>query len=382
MAKRDYYEVLGLSRTASEDEIKRAYKKLAMKHHPDRNPDDASAEEKFKEVKEAYEILSDAQKRAAYDQFGHAGVEPSMGGGGRGGQGFGGFGDAFSDMFADIFGGGRGFGGGPRPGDDLEYRLTLTLEQAVNGTKMDIQIPRREVCDTCHGSGAAKGHEPETCSTCGGHGKVRMQQGFFMVERTCPSCHGRGKVIKKPCPSCHGEGFVKKSRTLTVSIPAGVDDGDRIRLSGQGEAGDPGAPPGDLYVRIQIQPHAIFKRQGDTLYCEMPLSFTTATLGGEIEVPTLGGSVKLKIPAGTQTGRKFKISGKGVKSVRSGRQGDLICQVVLETPVNLTSEQQELLRQFEASLHGKSATHSPKAHGWLDSVKSFINDTFGEGKKP
>lgn len=376
MAKRDYYEVLGLSKTASEDEIKRAYKKLAMKHHPDRNPGDASAEEKFKEVKEAYEVLSDAQKRSAYDQFGHAGVDPSMGGGGFGGGGFGGGGfGAFSDMFADIFGGGGRSGfGGPRPGDDLEYRLNLTLEQAVNGAKIDIQIPRKEVCDSCHGTGAAAGSEPETCSTCGGHGKVRMQQGLFVFERTCHVCHGKGKIIKKPCSKCHGEGFVQVKKTLTVSIPAGVDDGDRIRLSGQGEVGDPGAPHGDLYVRIALQPHPIFKRQGDDLYCEMPLSFTTATLGGEIEVPTLDGQVKLKIPAGTQTGRKFKIAGKGVKSVRSGRQGDLICQVTLETPVNLTADQQELLRRFEASLSGKGATHNPKSHSWLDSVKSFIND--------
>jgi molecular chaperone DnaJ len=372
MAKKDYYEVLGLSRTASEDEIKRAYKKLAMKHHPDRNPGDATAEDKFKELKEAYEILSDAQKRTAYDQFGHAGVDQSAGGGfGGGGAGFGGF----SDMFADIFGGGgRGGFNGPRAGDDLEYRLNLTLEQAVNGAKIDIQIPRKETCDSCRGTGAAAGYEPETCPTCGGHGKIRVQQGFFVVERTCHSCHGKGKIIKKPCSVCHGEGFVQRKKTLTVSIPAGVDEGDRIRLSGQGEAGDIGAPPGDLYVRIALQAHSIFKRQGDTLFCEVPLSLTTATLGGEIEVPTLDGRVNLKIPAGTQTGRKFKIGGKGVKSVRSGRQGDLICQVTLETPVNLTAEQQELLRNFEASLSGKGATHSPKAHGWFDSVKSFFND--------
>lgn len=376
MAKKDYYEVLGLSRTASEDEIKRAYKKLAMKHHPDRNPGDVSAEEKFKEVKEAYEILSDAQKRSAYDQFGHAGVDASMGGGGfGGGQGFGGGFGGFGDIFSDIFGGGgRGGFSGPRAGDDLEYRLTLTLEQAVAGAKIDIQVPRREVCDTCHGSGAEEGSSAETCTTCGGHGKVRVQQGFFVVERTCHVCHGKGKIIKKPCKTCHGEGFVTRNKTLTVSIPAGVDEGDRIRLSGQGEAGDVGAPPGDLYVRISLQPHAIFKRQGDTLFCEMPLSFTTAALGGEIEVPTLGGRVNLKIPAGTQTGRKFKIAGKGVKSVRSGRQGDLICQVHLETPVNLTTEQQALLRKFEASVSDKGATHNPKSHSWLDSVKSFIND--------
>lgn len=375
MAKKDFYEVLGLSRTASDDEIKRAYKKLAMKYHPDRNQGDASAEERFKEIKEAYEILSDAQKRAAYDQFGHAGVDASIGGaGGFGaGQGFGGFG-GFGDIFSDIFGGGgRGFSG-PRPGDDLEYRLSLTLEQAVAGAKVDIQVPRRELCDLCHGSGAAPGSEPETCSTCGGTGKIRAQQGFFVVERTCHTCHGKGKVIKKPCSKCHGEGFVQTKKTLTVTIPAGVDDGDRIRLSGQGEAGDPGAPPGDLYVRVSLQPHPIFKRQGDTLYCEMPLSFTTAALGGEIEVPTLGGRVNLKIPAGTQTGRKFKIAGKGVKSVRSGRQGDLICQVHLETPVNLTSEQQDLLRRLEASMSGKAATHSPKSQTWFDSVKSFFND--------
>ena len=378
MAKKDFYEVLGLSRTASEDEIKRAYKKLAMKHHPDRNPGDDSAEDKFKEVKEAYEVLSDAQKRTAYDQFGHAGVDQSAGGGFGGGGfggGAGGFG-GFSDMFADIFGGGGGRGGfnGPRAGGDLEYRLNLTLEQAVNGAKIDIQIPRKEVCDSCHGSGAAAGSTAETCPTCGGHGKIRVQQGFFVVERACHTCNGKGKIIKKPCAKCHGEGFVQIKKTLTVSIPAGVDEGDRIRLSGQGEAGDVGAPSGDLYVRVALQAHPIFKRQGDTLFCEMPLSFTTAALGGEIEVPTLDGRVNLKIPAGTQTGRKFKIAGKGVKSVRSGRQGDLICQVTLETPVNLTSEQQALLRQFETSLSGKGATHNPKAHSWIDSVKSFFND--------
>lgn len=375
MSKRDYYEVLGLSRTASDDEIKRAYKKLAMKYHPDRNPDDASAEDKFKEVKEAYEILSDAQKRSAYDQFGHAGVDSSMGGGGFGGGfGGGGFGGGFGDIFSDIFGGGRGGYAGPQPGDDLEYRLSLTLEQAVAGTKVDIKVPRRELCDSCHGSGAEAGSSVETCPTCGGHGKVRAQQGFFVVERPCHTCHGKGKIIKKPCKKCHGDGFVQTQKTLTVTIPAGVDDGDRIRLSGQGEAGDPGAPNGDLYVRISLQPHPIFQRQGDMLYCEMPLSFTTAALGGEIEVPTLDGRVNLKIPAGTQTGRKFKITGKGVKSVRSGRQGDLICQVHLETPVNLTSEQQELLRQFETSMSGKAATHSPKSQTWFDSVKSFFND--------
>lgn len=373
MSKRDYYEVLGLSKTASDEDIKRAYKKLAMKHHPDRNPDDSSAEEKFKEVKEAYEILSDAQKRSAYDQFGHAGVDSSMGGGA---QGFGGFG-GFNDIFENIFGGGgRGGYSGPRAGDDLEYRLNLTLEQAVHGAKVDIQIPRRETCDTCHGTGAAEGTSPETCTTCGGHGKVRQQQGFFVVERACHVCHGRGKIIKKPCPTCRGEGTVQRKKTLSVTIPAGVDDGDRIRLNGQGESGEPGAPAGDLYVRIQVQPHQIFKRNGDMLFCEMPLSFTTAALGGEIEVPTLDGKVKLKIPAGTQTGRKFKIAGKGVKSVRSGRQGDLVCQVTLETPVNLTADQETLLREFEASLYGKGATHNPKSHSWLDSVKSFFNDTF------
>lgn len=374
MSKRDYYEVLGLSKTASDEDIKRAYKKLAMKYHPDRNPDDSSAEEKFKEVKEAYEMLSDAQKRSAYDQFGHAGVDPSMGGGGfGGGQGFGGFG-GFNDIFENIFGGGgaRGYSG-PRAGDDLEYRLNLTLEQAVNGAKVDIQIPRKETCDTCHGSGAAEGSTAETCTTCGGHGKVRQQQGFFVVERTCHVCHGKGKIIKKPCPTCRGEGTVQRKKTLSVTIPAGVDDGDRIRLNGQGEAGEVGAPAGDLYVRIQVREHPIFKRNGDTLFCEMPLSFTTATLGGQIEVPTLDGKVSLKIPAGTQTGRKFKVAGKGVKSVRSGRQGDLICQVVLETPVNLTAEQEGLLRQFEESLSGKSATHNPKSQSWLDSVKSFFD---------
>jgi len=370
MTKRDYYEILEVSKTASEGEIKKAYRKLAMRYHPDRNPDNKEAEEKFKEASEAYEILSDSQKRQAYDQFGHAGVDGS---GGHGGFGGGGFAD-FSDIFGDIFGG--GFGGGrrgPQPGNDMQYEPDISLEDAVAGTRVDIRIPTKEVCEHCDGHGAEPGTDVHTCPTCQGSGQVRVQQGFFAVARTCPNCHGTGKVIKTPCKICRGEGYQHSHKTLTVKIPAGVDTGDRIRLQGEGEAGEPGAPHGDLYVRIRVKEHAIFKRDGNTLFCEMPLSFATATLGGTIDVPTLNGRANLKIPAGTQSGQRFKLSGKGVKSVRSSQVGDMIVQVHLETPVKLNPEQKELLKAFDESLQGKHhKQHSPKTHSFFDSVKAFF----------
>jgi molecular chaperone DnaJ len=369
MSKRDYYEILSVAKTASEAEIKKSYRKLAMKFHPDRNPDDPDADHKFKEATQAYEVLSDAKKRAAYDQFGHAGVEGSQGGGFGGGAGFG---DAFGDIFGDIFGGGFGRRG-PQPGDDMQYDLEISLEDAVNGTEVDIRIPRQEDCDACHGSGAEPGTSAQTCPTCGGEGQVRIQQGFFSVARTCPTCHGRGKIIKSPCKKCNGRGTVTKHKTLSVKIPPGVDTGDRIRLQGEGGMGETGAPRGNLYVRIRVKSHAIFERDGDTLYCEFPVSFVSATLGGDIEVPTLNGKARLKIPAGTQSGQRFKLSGKGVKSVRSSRVGDLICQVNIETPVNLTHEQKELLKAFDESLQGKQAHHhSPKSHSFFDTVKAFF----------
>ncbi|MBO1924148.1 molecular chaperone DnaJ [Thiomicrorhabdus sp. 6S3-12] len=371
MSKRDYYEVLGVSKSASEGEIKKAYRKLAMKYHPDRNPDDKEAEDKFKEASEAYEVLSDAQKRATYDQFGHAGLDGQGGGhGGFGGGGFGGFGDIFEDLFGGGFGGGHR---GPRPGADMQYELDITLEQAVSGTKIDIKIPTKDVCDVCDGTGAESSSDVEVCSTCGGAGQVRMQQGFFAVNTTCPTCHGTGKIIKKACKKCHGEGYVHDTKTLSVSIPAGVDTGDRIRLQGEGEAGEQGAPKGDLYVRIHVKKHSVFERDGNNLFCQIPLSFATAALGGSLDVPTLGGKANLKIPAGTQSGQRFKLSGKGVKSVRSSLVGDLIVQVHIETPVKLTARQKELLEEFDASLKGKHhKQHSPKEHGWLDSVKNFF----------
>ncbi|ABV88396.1 MULTISPECIES: molecular chaperone DnaJ [Shewanella] len=373
MSKRDYYEVLGVGRDTSEREIKKAYKRLAMKFHPDRNPGDKEAEANFKEVKEAYEILTDSDKKAAYDQFGHAGVDPNRGGGGYGGSAD--FGDVFGDVFGDIFGGGRR--GGQRQaarGSDLRYNLELSLEEAVRGLTKELRIPTLAACDSCDGSGAKKGSSPTTCGTCHGQGQVQMRQGFFAVQQACPTCHGRGKIIKDPCNKCHGEGRVEKSKTLSVKIPAGVDTGDRIRLSGEGEAGEYGAPPGDLYVQVSVREHAIFQRDGNNLYCEVPISFSKAALGGEIEVPTLDGKVNLKIPAETQTGRMFRMRGKGVKSVRSHAVGDLLCKVVMETPVNLNERQKELLREFEDTLTGQSKKHSPKAEGFFDGVKKFFQD--------
>lgn len=376
MAKRDFYEVLGLSKNADEKEIKRAYKRLAMKYHPDRNQGDKESEIKFKEIKEAYEILSDAQKRAAYDQYGHAAFEQG-GFGGQGGGGFGGgadFGDIFGDVFGDIFGGGRRQQRAAR-GSDLQYNMDLTLEEAVRGVTKEIRIPTLETCDKCHGSGAKEGTSAETCSTCHGAGQVHLRQGFFTVQQTCPTCHGRGKVIKEPCSKCHGDGRVERSKTLSVKIPAGVDTGDRIRISGEGEAGENGAPAGDLYVQVHVRQHHIFERDGNNLYCEVPINFAIAALGGEIEVPTLDGRVKLKIPAETQTGKMFRMKGKGVKSVRSSSIGDLMCRVVVETPVKLNEKQKELIQQLGESFGGKSGEkNTPRSKTFLDGVKKFFDD--------
>jgi len=367
MSKRDYYETLGVNRDASEDDIKKSYRKLAMKHHPDRNPDSKEAEDKFKEAKEAYEVLSDSNKRAQYDQFGHAGMEGSAGGG----QGFGNFADAFSDIFGDIFGGG---GGGRRSnvyrGADLRYNLEISLEEAARGTETKIRIPTMEECDTCHGSGAKPGTEASTCGMCGGHGQVRMQQGFFSIQQTCPTCHGSGKTITNPCTACHGAGRVKQHKTLSVKIPAGVDEGDRIRLAAEGEHGINGGPAGDLYVMIHLKQHAVFKRDNDDLHCEMPVSFTTAALGGDIDIPTLDGHAKIKVDAETQNGKVFRLRGKGIKGVRSQQHGDLYCHVVVETPVNLNARQKELLRELEAISQGQD--NNPRAKGWMDRVKDFF----------
>ncbi len=372
MSKRDYYEILGLSKNASEAEIKKAFKRLAMKLHPDRNPDDKDSEEKFKEAKEAYEILADPQKRTAYDQFGHAGVEGGFGGPGAA-AGNGSFSDIFGDVFGDIFGGGGGRGG-PRRGADLRYNLELNLEEAVKGTTVKIRIPTSVVCKTCSGSGAKKGTSKVTCSTCNGVGQVRMQQGFFSLQQTCPKCRGEGQIIKDPCQSCQGSGRVQEQKTLSVKVPAGVDNGDRIRLSGEGEAGDANAPAGDLYVQISVKEHPIFSRDESDLFCEVPISFVTATLGGELEVPTLSGRVKLKIPSETQSGKLFRLRSQGVKSVRGGPTGDLLCRVVVETPVNLNSKQKEMLREFDSTMTNSSVKHSPKESSWLNGVKSFFED--------
>ena len=361
MDKRDYYEVLGVERGADTAEIKKAYRRIAMKNHPDRNPGDDEAEKRFKEANEAYEVLSDQEKRSAYDQFGHAGVG-GMGGGGRAGaQGFG-----------DIFGGSRGRSHVQR-GSDLSYTLSLPLEDAVRGTEVKIRIPTTRVCDTCDGSGAKKGTTPENCATCGGMGHVRMRQGPFSVQQTCPRCQGAGKTIKDPCHVCHGRGNVEETKTLAVKVPAGVDDGDRIRLTGEGEAGIHGGPPGDLYVQIAVKQHPIFVRDGSNLHCEIPISFVDAALGGELEVPTLEGRVKLKIPTETQTGKLFRLRNKGVTPVRGGAPGDLLCRVVVETPVNLTKRQKELLAEFQEIQESQGNKQSPKKTSFFDGVKKFVD---------
>ena len=369
MAKRDYYEVLGVNRDADENAIKKAYRRLAMKYHPDRNAGDVKSEEMFKEAKEAYEILTDASKRAAYDQFGHAGVNANAAGGG-GAQGFS---DAFSDIFGDIFGTRSGRSHMHR-GSDLRYNLEISLEQAAHGTETKIRIPTMEKCETCHGDGAKPGTSPKTCSTCNGHGQVRMQQGFFSIQQTCPKCQGSGKIITDPCPTCHGVGRVKQQKTLTVKIPVGVDDGDRIRISGEGEAGLNGGPPGDLYVVVHLAAHPVFRREGDHLHCEIPISFTVAALGGEIEVPTLEGHAKIKVPAETQTGKIFRLRGKGIKGVRSHDKGDLLCHVVVETPVKLTARQKELLDELEAISLKDGSRHSPRAKSWMDKAREFFSE--------
>lgn len=376
MEKRDFYVILGVSKNCSDAELKKAYRRLAMKHHPDRNLDNAEAEELFKEAKEAYEILKDSQKRAAYDQFGHAGVDGQGAGGFGGGAGGAGFGDIFGDVFGDIFGGGRSGGGrsGAYRGSDLQYNLEMTLEEAVFGIKKELNIPRMDSCDTCHGSGAKEGSEPSTCHTCQGVGQVRMQQGFFSVQQACPTCKGTGKVISNPCGSCDGEGRVEKNKKISVKIPAGVDTGDRVRLSGEGEAGVGGGPAGDLFVQVHVKKHKLFERDGDDLFCTVPISFISATLGGELQAPTLDGQVKLKIPSETQTGKKFRLRSKGVNPVRGGPQGDLICEVVVETPVKLNKEQKSLLKAFNKSLEKSGKKHSPQLHSWTDSAKGFFDD--------
>ncbi len=377
MSKRDYYEVLGVERGASDQEIKKAYRRLAMKYHPDRNPDDAEAKGKFQEASEAYEVLSDSDKREAYDRFGHQGVD-GMGGAGAGAGGFGGgsFSDIFGDVFGDIFGGGGGGRGrgGPARGADLRYTLEVDLEQAVRGTTAKIRIPTLVSCEGCGGSGAKKGSSPSTCGTCNGVGQVRMQQGFFSVQQTCPNCRGKGKIVTDPCGQCYGQGRVEETKTLSVKVPPGVDNGDRIRLSGEGEAGADGGPAGDLYVQISVRSHPLFERDGRHLYCEIPIGFVDAALGGEIEVPTLDGRVKLKIPAETQTGKLFRLRGKGIAPVRGGGPGDLLCRVVVETPVSLNKEQKELLRKFQDSMDSGSDRHSPKKDSWFDGVKNFFED--------
>ncbi|WPB55119.1 molecular chaperone DnaJ [Xylophilus sp. GOD-11R] len=379
--KRDYYEALGVAKNATEEDIKKAYRKLAMKFHPDRNQGDAAkgAEEKFKEVKEAYEMLSDSQKRAAYDQYGHAGVDPNMRGGGAGAEGFGGFAEAFGDIFGDMFGqggGGRGRAGAGRQvyrGGDLSYAMEITLEEAARGKEAQIRIPSWEACEVCHGSGAKPGTSAKTCHTCNGQGSVQMRQGFFSVQQTCPTCHGSGRVIPEPCTNCHGKGQVKKQKTLEVKIPAGIDDGMRIRSVGNGEPGTNGGPAGDLYIEIRVRKHDIFERDGDDLHCQVPVSFITAALGGEIEVPTLAGKAAIDIPEGTQAGKQFRLRGKGVKGVRASYPGDLYCHIAVETPVKLTEYQRKLLRELEESLKKGGAKHSPSGESWTDKLKNLFS---------
>ena len=378
MAKRDYYETLGVPKNAAEDEIKKAYRKLAMKHHPDRNQGDSSkvAEEKFKEAKEAYEMLSDAQKRAAYDQYGHAGVDPNMRGGPGGGDGFnGGFAEAFGDIFGDMFGQQRGRSGGGRQvyrGSDLSYAMEITLEEAARGKDAQIRIPSWETCPVCSGLGAKPGTQAKTCSTCHGSGAVQMRQGFFSVQQTCPHCQGKGKIIPDPCTSCHGQGKAKRQKTLEVKIPAGIDGGMRIRSAGNGEPGTNGGPPGDLYIEIRLKEHDIFQRDGDDLHCAMPISIVTAALGGEIDVPTLEGKAAIDIPEGTQTGKQFRLRGKGINGVRASYPGDLYCHITVETPVKLSEHQRKLLKELDESLKKGGAKHSPGEDGWADRLRNFF----------
>ena len=375
--KRDFYDILGVARNASDDEIKKSYRKLAMKYHPDRNPDSKEAEDKFKEAKEAYEMLSDPQKRAAYDQYGHAGVDPNMGGMG-GGQGFGGFSDAFGDIFGDIFGGGaggRGGRGGPQVyrGADLRYSMEITLEEAAHGHETQIRVPSWSNCEHCGGEGAEPGSKVETCGTCHGAGQVRVSQGFFSMQQTCPRCNGSGKHIPKPCKKCHGAGKTKSQKTLEVKIPAGIDDGMRIRSAGNGEPGVNGGPSGDLYVEVHIKEHPVFERDGDDLHCQMPISFIDAALGGEIQVPTLSGKASFEVPEGTQSGKTFRLRSKGIKSLRTSLPGDLYIHVQVETPVKLNQEQKDILKKLDESLKSGGSKHNPQQKGWVDRVKDFFN---------
>jgi len=381
MAKRDYYGVLGVAKNASEDDIKKAYRKLAMKHHPDRNQgnDAKKSEDKFKEGKEAYEMLTDPQKRAAYDQYGHAGVDPNMGrGGGPGTEGFGGFAEAFGDIFGDIFGGAGGAGqrrsGGQQVfrGSDLSYAMEITLEEAAHGKESQIRIPAYDTCETCKGSGAKPGTSPKVCTTCNGAGTVHVRQGFFSIQQTCPHCHGTGKIIPEPCTTCSGQGRIKKNKTLEVKIPAGINEGMRIRSSGNGEPGTNGGPAGDLYIEIRIKAHEIFERDGDDLHCTVPVGLTTAALGGGIEVPTLGGKAEIDLPEGTQHGKTFRLRGKGIKGVRSSYPGDLYCHVSVETPIKLTEHQRKLLKELDDAFRKSGDRHSPTTKSWTDRVKDLF----------
>ena len=380
MAKRDFYEILGVAKNATDDDIKKAYRKLAMKYHPDRNQGEEAkkAEEKFKEAKEAYEMLSDAQKRTAYDQFGHAGVDPSsgMGRGGPGPEGFGGFAEAFGDIFGDIFGGN---GGGRRAGgqqvfrgNDLSYAMEITLEEAALGKDSQIRIPTWDTCDTCRGTGAKPGTSPKTCTTCNGAGAVHMRQGFFSIQQTCPGCQGAGKVIPEPCVTCNGAGRIKRQKTLEVKIPAGINEGMRIRSTGNGEPGTNGGPPGDLYIEIRIKAHEIFERDGDDLHCKVPVSMTTAALGGTIEVPSLGTKAEIELPEGTQHGKTFRLRGKGIKGLRSSYPGDLYVHITVETPVRLTDPQRKMLRDLDESFRKAGDRHSPNAKSWTDRVRDLF----------
>lgn len=381
MAKPDYYETLGVDRGADESALKSAYRKLAMKYHPDRNPDDAAAEAKFKEANEAYDVLKDPDKRAAYDQFGHAAFEGGGPGAGQGGGGFGfggGFADIFDEMFGDFGGGGRG-GNRGRPGAahgaDLRYNMQISLEDAFVGRETQIRVPTAVTCGDCNGSGAAKGSHPSTCGDCQGRGKVRAQQGFFTIERTCPSCNGAGQVIEDPCGSCSGQGRVRKEKTLKVTIPAGVEDGTRIRLSGEGEAGTMGGQTGDLYIFVAVAPHRMFQRDGADLHLRVPIPMATAALGGSVEVPTIEGKrAKVTVPKGTQSGHQFRLRGKGMSVLRSQARGDMYIDVNVETPVNLSKRQEELLQEFQGEKPAKGKSTSPESEGFFSRVKELWED--------
>lgn len=374
--KRDYYETLGVEKGANAEALKKAFRKMAMEYHPDRNPGNAEAETKFKELNEAYDVLKDDQKRAAYDRFGHAAFENGHGGGGRGGGGFdaGGFADIFDEMFGDFMGR-RGGGQARGRGSDLRFNMEISLEEAFHGKQTTIRVPSSVMCDDCHGTGGEKGAQPITCPACHGHGKVRATQGFFTIERSCQHCSGAGKVIEKPCKTCHGAGRTAKEKTLQVNVPAGVEEGTRIRLAGEGEAGMMGAPAGDLYIFLSIKPHRLFERDGANVHCRVPIAMTTAVLGGHIEIPTIdGGKAKVTVPAGAQTGQQFRLKGKGMSVLRSQSRGDMYVELTVETPVNLSKKQKELLSQFEAE-GKKSGHHSPQSEGFFARVKEFFDNS-------